>query len=120
MPILTRASVVAVRQESTEGTLIVPSAATQYIPIEDDFAMSPAFDSLENAELKNSLGPGKPIQGLENPSASFSLYLKHSGTSGSAPNYSIFLASAFGEVDDAGVEHDTVSSSTTSVIKVDT
>lgn len=120
MAINSRATVVALMKETTEGTLLFPSGATKFIPIEDDFAITPSFDSLENAEIKNSLGPAKPIQGLENPTSSFSLYLKHSGTSGSAPDYSALLEAGFGEVDDAGVEHDTVSSSSTSVIKVNT
>lgn len=120
MAIQNRATVVAIKKETTEGTPVLPTAATDYIPIEDDFSLSPSFDSLENAELKNSLGPAKPIQGLENPEASFGLYLKNSGTGGTAPNYGHLLEAAFGSVDDAGVEHDTVSSSTTTLIKVNT
>lgn len=115
-----RSTVVALTKETTEGTPVLPSADTQYLPILDDFAIEPDFDTQESAELKNSLGPSKPIQGLENPSASFGLYLKASGTSGTAPNYGPLLEAAFGEVDDAGVEHDTVASSTVSLIKVDT
>lgn len=120
MAIINRSSVVAIKLEASEGVLIAPTGATNFLPIHDDFEMSPAFDTLENAELKNSLAPSKPIQGLENPEASFGLYLKNSGTAGTAPNYGLLLQSAFGEVDDAGVEHNTVSSSTTSLIKVDT
>lgn len=118
--IITRSSVVSLKKETTEGTLVFPSAATSYIPVEEDFKIVADFDSLANAEIKNSLAPSKPIQGLENPTSSFSLYLKHSGVSGTAPVFGPLLEAAFGEVDDAGIEHDTVSSSSVSVVKVDT
>lgn len=120
MAIQSRATVVAIKKETTEGTPVLPTGATNFVPVQADFTLVPSFDTLENAELKNSLGPAKPIQGLENPSSSLSLYLKNSGTGGTAPNYGPLLEAAFGEVDDAGVEHDTVSSSTTTVVKVDT
>lgn len=114
-----RATVVAIKKETTEATPVLPTGATDFIPIEADFALTPSFDTLTNDELKNSLGPAKSILGLENPAASFSLYLKNSGTGGTAPNYGPLLEAAFGSVDDAGVEHDTVASSTVSVVKVD-
>jgi len=118
--ITTRSSVLAAVVESTEGTPVKPSAAAEFLPIEDDVSMEPAFESLENAELKNSLGPAKPIVGSESPTSSFSLYLKHSGTEGDAPNYgSSLLKALFGAEDDAGVEHDLVAGSTTAVLNVD-
>lgn len=120
MAIQTRNSALAVKVETTEGTPVVPSAAGDYLALQDDFTMSPSFDVLENAELKASLGKAKSVLGLENPPASFSHYLRHSGTAGVAPNYRYLLKAAFGGEDDAGVEHNTVASSTTSVIKVDT
>lgn len=119
MTINYRATVVAIKKESSEGTPVLPDGATNFIPIQDDFALTPSFDTLENSELKNSLGPAKPLLGLENPSATFSLYLKNSGTAGTAPNYGPLLESIFGSVDDAGVEHNTVAASTVSVVKVD-
>lgn len=115
-----RATVVAIKKETTEGTPVLPAAATDYIPIHDDFELVPEVVLLENAELKNSLGTAKGIRAGERPTANFSLYLKHSGTSGTAPNYGHLLEAAFGSVDDSGVEHNTVASSTTSVINVDT
>jgi hypothetical protein len=119
MAIQNRSTVVSLKPEVTEGTLVFATGTGSFIPVQDDFSMTPSFDTLENNELKNSLGKGKPIQGLENPQASFSLYLKHSGTSGTAPGYGDLLQAAFGEEDDAGVEHNTVAGSTTSVINVD-
>jgi len=79
--IQTRSSVLALVTESTEGTPVVPTLATQFVALQDDFSMEPSFDTLENAELKASIGTAKPIQGAENPSASLSHYLRASGVS---------------------------------------
>lgn len=114
-----RTSVLAVTVESTEGTPVVPSGASNFLALQDDFTMTPNFDTLENAELKSSLAPGKAIQGLENPSATGSHYLRASGTVATAPDYSEILQAAFGTESIRSTERDTVSSSTTSVIKVD-
>lgn len=118
--IQTRASVLAVVKETTEGTPVAPSGATDFIALQPDFSMTPAFESLTNDELRNSIGQAKPIQGLETPSASYSAYLRASGVVAQAPNYGEFLEAAFGAVATASTEYDTVSSSTTSVIKVNT
>lgn len=120
MAIQTRNSALAIKVETTEGTPVSPTASTDYLALQDDFSMTPSFETLENAELKASIGAAKSILGLEQPAASFSAYLRHSGTEGSAPNFGkTLLKAAFGAEDDAGVEHNTVSGSTTSVIKVD-
>jgi hypothetical protein len=116
--IQTRSSVLAIVPEVTEGIPVNPSAATQYTALQDDFSMEPAIDVLDNAELKNSLGMSKSILGLENPTASFSHYLRHSGTEGTAPDYNDLLKAAFGSEVVAGTEYDTTSSSTTAVVKM--
>jgi hypothetical protein len=118
--IKTRSSALAIKEETTEGTPIMPAGATDFLALQDDFEMSPDQDVLENAELRSSIGVSKPIQGRENPTASLSHYLRNSGTGGTAPNFGKMLKGVLGAVDDAGVEHDTVASSTTALIKVDT
>jgi hypothetical protein len=117
--IATRSSVLAVTVESTEGTPVVPTLASQFIAMQDDADFSSEFEQLENAELKNSLGPAKTITGSENPAASFSHYLRHSGVEGTAPNYRQLLKTAFGSEEVESTEYNTVAASTTSVIKVD-
>lgn len=118
--ILTRNSVLAAIVEVTEGTPVSPTAAGQYIPLQDDFTMEPAFEQLENAEMKASIGMSKSITGSENPTASFSHYLKHSGVEGTAPQLDEVLTAAFGTETILATEHDTIAASTTSVIKVNT
>lgn len=118
--ISTRSSVFALKIETTENTPIAPAGATEFIPMQDDFQMSPQFDVLENLERRASIGAADPILGAENPVASGSFYLKHSGVVGTAPNYGPLLQSCLGAVATASTEYNTVASSTTTVIKVDT
>lgn len=120
MAIQTRSSVLAVMAEVTEGTPVIPAGADDFIPLQSDFTMEPAFEQLENAELKSSIGMSKTIVGSENPTASFSAYIKHSGSEGDASQLDPILLSAFGDAVDAGGEYDTIAGSTTTVVKVDT
>lgn len=118
--IQTRSSVLAVKKETTEGTPVLPTLATDYIALQPDFAMSPAVNTLSNDELKSSIGAAKSIQGAEAPTASMSAYIRASGVEGQAPNYGAFLEASLGAVSTAAAEYNTVAASTTSVIKVDT
>lgn len=115
-----KASVLAIVPEVTEGTPKFPTAATDYTALQSDFSMAPSYDVLENDELRSSIGMAKSILGAENPTASFSHYLRHSGVEGSAPDYNDLVKSCFGAEAVAGTEYDTVSSSTVAAIKVDT
>jgi hypothetical protein len=115
-----RSSVLAIMPEVTEGTAVVPNGATTFLAMQDDFAMEPSFETLENAELKSSIGKSKMILGAEAPTGSMSHYLKHSGTEGQSPQYNLLLKSAFGTETVESTQYNTVGSSTTTVIKVDT
>lgn len=116
--ISTRGSALAVKVETTEGTPVSPTAAGDYIALQDDFTMSPEIESIENAELKSTIGQSAPVSGVESPTASLSHYLRHSGTEATAPNYKEILQALFGSESVRATERDTVSSSTASVIKV--
>lgn len=118
--IQTRNSVLALVKETTEGTLKQPSSASEYVALQDDFSMSPNFENLENAELRASIGSSKNIIGTEAPEASFSHYLRASSVVAQAPTYGVLLEAALGATGIAGAEYNTVASSTTSVVKVDT
>lgn len=118
--ILTRSSVLAIKKETTEGTPVLPTSASDYVALQDDFSAAPSFDVLENAELKSSIGAAKPILGAENPTMSFSHYLRSSGVVAQAPNYGLLLESCLGATTIASTEYDTVSGSTVGVIKVNT
>lgn len=120
MAIQSRSSVLAVKVESTEGTPVIPAAATDFTALQDDADMEAAFESLDSAEVKSSIGRSKSIIGAENPTFSFSHYLRHSGVEGQAPDFRHFLKGAFGAEVVNATEYNTVASSTVSVIKVDT
>lgn len=118
--IVSRSTVMAIKPESTEGTPVAPSAPSDYVRLQDDFDMSPAFETLESAELSASIGRSKSILGSENPTLSFSHYVRNSGVAGQAPDFGEMIKAAFGDEVVAGSEYGTVAASTEDEIKVDT
>jgi hypothetical protein len=118
MPISNKSTVFAIMKEATEGTITKPAAATDFIPIQSDLEMVPEIEKLDNEEMKNSLGMAKKITGAENPTASFSHYVKSSGVEGQAPAWGKLLESLFGGVRVAAAERVTVAGSTITAVKV--
>lgn len=112
MAFQTKKSVMAIVEETTEGTPVAPSAATDFIATQEGFETSPGFEVLENAENTGSIGVAKPILGFESPTASLSHYIRHSGVEGQEPNYALLLEAAFGDKEVEGTEYDTVGGST--------
>jgi hypothetical protein len=114
--IASRKSVLGIEVESTEGTLVIPTGATSYVALQPDFDMTPQFKNLENAELKSSIGMGKPIRGDESPSVNLSHYLRHSGVEGTAPNIAPLLKTLFGGQTTQSTQRTTDSGSTTTAV----
>jgi hypothetical protein len=115
----TRASVMAIKEESTAGTLIQPSAATNFIPLRAGFSMTPAVEELSSDELlAGSLGSAKSFAGRENPAGSHPIYFKHSQVEGTAPNWGLLLKSALGAESIALSEYLTTVASTISLLKL--
>ncbi len=108
----TKGSRMAIVTEVTEGTPVSPTLATQYIALQDGFDMEPAFDTLDNAELTGSIGKAKPVLGLENPTASLSHYIRHSGVEGQEPNFGRLIEGAFGSKSVNATEYNTNAGST--------
>lgn len=115
---MNRSTVMAIVEESTPGTLEAPTLGTQFIALQDGFSLESAFEEIENAELKNSLGVAKPILGLENPTASLDHYMRHSGVEGQAPNFLPLVESALGAATSNATERLTAPASTVSVVKL--
>lgn len=115
---LTRSSVMAVMEESTEGTPVIPSGASDYTALQDGFDVDPAFNVLETTELRSSIGVSKPILGLEQPTGSFAHYIRHSGVEGTAPDFNLFLKAAFGAETAQSTQRTTTTGSTTSVVEL--
>lgn len=113
-----RANVLGIKKEVTEGTLVDPGATTDFVALQPDVSLTPSFEVLESEEIRNSIGSAKPIQGLEQPEMSFSHYLKASGVEGTAPEFGDLVESAFGSTSANGTERALTSASTTSVLKL--
>lgn len=103
---------VAIVEETTAGTLKSPTSTGDYVAVQDGLSLTPSFETLENAELKASIGVSKPIQGLENPNGSLSHYMYHSGVEGTPSEIDLLLKSAFGDKSVASTQYNTVAGST--------
>lgn len=112
--ISTRKSVLAVKPEVTEGTPVAPTSGADFVALQDDWEFSPSFATLENAEFRASIGVAKPILGAEEPTASGSHYLRHSGVEGQAPNYNDLPKAWFGSEQVNATERSTTVGSTVS------
>ncbi len=106
--ISSKSSVLAIQPESTEGTLRAPTAATVYVPLQDDWTMEANVDTIDNAELRSSIGAAPKIRGAENPKAGGSFYIKASGVEGSAPAWSDIAKAFFGSEVSEGTQRTTV------------
>lgn len=113
-----KASVLAIMPEVTEGTPVAPSGASDFLTLQPDATLTPSFDLLDNEELRSSIGKAKGILGFERPEMSFSHYLKHSGTEGQAPEYNELLQAVFGTETANGTERTLTTGSTTSVVNL--
>ena len=116
--IITRSSVLFAVTETTEGTPVAPTGATQAVELQDGFDCSPQFETLQTASLRSSIGRSKPIIGGENPAMQFSHYLKASGTAGTAPEWKLYAKSLFGGEEVEGTEYTTTVGSTVTSLAV--
>jgi hypothetical protein len=122
----TRKTRMAIVEESVENTLQAPSSGSDYLAVQDGLSLTPSFETLDNVELKGSIGKSKTILGNENPEGSIAHYLYSSGTEGVAPEMDLLIKGAFGAKSVASVEYDTVAASTAgsasaaAIIKVNT
>lgn len=114
----TKSSVMAIKKETTAGTMVAPAATTDYVTLQPDVKLLPNFQTLVNEELRSSIGVAKPIQGLEQPQSSFSHYLKASNTEGTAPEITHILESVFGSTSSNGTERASTSGSSVSILKL--
>lgn len=92
----TRKTVLAVTEEVTAGTPVLPSSGADYVTLQDGFELKPSFESIDNSELSPNVGSKAPILGIEAPTASVGHYFRHSGTEATAPNYDKLIKAALG------------------------
>lgn len=113
-------NVMAIVPEVTEGTPVYPTGPTDFVTLQSDASFTPSFETLENEEIRASIGRPKSVQGLEQPESSFSHYIKHSGVEGQAPEIDDLLESAFGSMSVNATERETAVGSTAKVLSVTT
>ncbi len=113
-----RASVFAIKEESTAGSLVEPSVGADFIPLRSGFTLEPGLEELESDELLNSIGAAKSTVGKESPSGSHNAYLKNSEVEGQAPEAGLLLHSSLGGKDVKVGEEATDAGSTTSVVEI--
>lgn len=112
------ASRLYVVEESTAGTLKAPSAGSEALALQPGFEFNPGTETQQNEELRASVGPGKPILGLERPTASLNHYFRASGTAGTTPDFHLLWKSIFGSTSTNGTERATTAASSTTVVKL--
>jgi hypothetical protein len=115
---LTRASVFAIKEESTVGEYLPPSSGTDYVALRPGNTISFEPEALDSDELLNDIGAAKSFVGKEAVSGSHPAYLRHSGVEGQEPQLGLLWESLLGTKNVIAVEHDTIGGSTINVIKV--
>jgi hypothetical protein len=113
-------SVLALVKEVTEGVPVRPSGATDYTALQEGFQLTPQFETLQNTEIRASIGKAKDELGAENPQFTFSHYIKASGIVAQKPDFGLLIESCLGAVTVDSAERDLVVGSTHTVLNVDT
>lgn len=108
----TRSSVIGIKEETTEGSLIELAAGSEFTEIREGFTVQGSVDTVESDALVDDIGSSEPFTTKETPTSSISKYLKHSGVEGQAPDYAILIKSAMGTQTNNSTQYDTVSGST--------
>lgn len=117
---LVRATQFAIKEEVTTGTLIAPSAGSDFIPLKAGFELTPEFETVDSEELVNDIGVAKSYRKKESVSGKHDANLKNSGVVATEPDCGLLYEATFGGVSIASTEYNTVASSTVNVVKVDT
>ena len=108
---LTRSSVFAAVEETTEGTYTEETAAS-FIPLRDGFSVQGQVETIDSDEMYDSIGKSKSFVTKEAPVGSLPKYLRHSGIEGTEPEYGIMIESAMGAKVVNSTEYNTIAGST--------
>ena len=118
MPISNKSTVCSILKETKQGVLVTPtSAKTGLTQINEGFEISPEVSELESEELSGSLGRSRSVIGAENPTGSFTRYMRGSGTEGDAVDFDEVLEAALGGKQAAQAEIATIAGSTLKQLK---
>lgn len=117
-PVSSKAASVALVKEITQSVPVAVGSATDFTAIQDDFSMSPGFETAESAEVANSIMPTKSVIVGEAPTGSMSHYLRPSGIIAQAPDYGLLLEAGLGKLKVVSAEQTVLVGSTISEILV--
>lgn len=115
---LNRASVFALKKETTPGDYLKPSSSSEFVPLRPGNTLNFEPEQLDSDELLNDIGSAKSFVGKEAVSGSHSAYLRHSGVEGQEPELGVLYESIMGSKTVAASEFACVAGSTVGVIKV--
>lgn len=95
--VLKELSLIAVEEESTEGTYVAPQAATSYIQaVNDGTALQTAREILERPVMGSYPGRPTPLMGVKQGTGNIVTEFRASGTEGAAPDFHSLLEGALG------------------------
>lgn len=115
---LQRATIFAIREESTAGEYLKPNAGTQFVPLRPGNSLSFTAEQLESDELLNDIGSAKSFVGKESSEGSHSAYLRHSGVEGQEPQLGVMFESVMGEKVVNATQYTTIAGSDSEKVSV--
>jgi len=115
---LQRATIFAIKKETTAGDYLPPVASAEFVPLRPGNTLNFEPEQLESDELLNDIGASKSFVGKESVSGSHSAYLKHSGVEGQEPEVGVLYESVMGSKTVNATEYTSSAGSTTSQIAV--
>ena len=108
-------SVLGVMEEVTEGTYLVPAAATNFIqPLQDGFDLNMTRELIERGLLNASPGKETPRLGQRSVSATLPVEFRASGLEGLLPDFDPLLKAALGAVRSTATQTTTKAAGNTS------
>jgi hypothetical protein len=93
---LQRATIFAVKEETTAGEYLKPDSGTQFVPLRPGNTLNFTAEQLDSDELLNDIGSAKSFVGKESSEGSHSAYLRHSGVEGQEPQLGVMFESIMG------------------------
>lgn len=115
---LQRATIFAVRQETTTGEYVAPNAGSQFVPLRPGNTLSFQAEELASDELLNDIGSAKSFTGKTTSEGSHSAYLRHSGVEGQEPQLGVMYESVMGDKTVNASEYTSQAGSNSSTVNV--
>ena len=110
---------IAVMEEVTEGTWVVPAASTNYIqPIEGGYSLNGAKELKERTILTTGYGQARPRVGQRSVEFQLNVEMRGSGTEGAVTDYDLLLKNMLGSKNTLGARITTGTGHTSTVLTV--